>query len=697
MFLSHALKVVMLAGIKALLDTGWKAAYRIHKCRKDLRRAFLAILRTRSRARALFSGASASTTNMSRLALRLWAQQHITRAIGKSHVLLSSPTTAELVLCFDESGVACAICEAPGMRPTNSLSADEPWPTIQLHRRSDGGAIWVSWPLDAASPTEISSTAVKESLRQNRPALTEAGRRLVVSAIESYYLQHVLEPSVAGFLSILEKQFARSDLYLFELLQNAVDEGARSVKVELIRSQSGGLRFQHDGKGFSPLDVNGLASVGMSTKATKRAVGFMGIGFKACHKRFAHVVCSDKEWSFEFKEQQKGRGGATADGPALPPSGWVLLPRWSAQGKRPSVGCVFELMEPRGGLSALERDVRWLPPTVPPLLARNALSAASADSSGTPPVWELTWAGERLSCEVTKAAAAASSGPLLGNVSPSASVVRVTSTYTSSRPPSSAGATTNWQFLSIHYSPDEAAWRAYATHTRRDPQALIAERPTEEISLFFRTSGETGLPLPPSRAAPQSGKGGGKGGGGKAAAAPDPYSLHALLPTKLILPFSAHLQGPWLLSVDRQDVQSLQDSAWNASIAKQLPALFVCALRHIAEAVRKASGGSWLLSEGSLAGAYALLPSTMERAAAGREQQWRAPPSSSATATAIKPLSAWSRSGFISTRPCPLYRGPYTGPRAAITTASHHSRLSRPTTTTILPLPSNSSSLLRPP
>ena len=118
---------------------------------------------------------------MSRLALRLWAQQHITRAIGKSHVLLSSPTTAELVLCFDESGVACAICEAPGMRPTNSLSADEPWPTIQLHRRSDGGAIWVSWPLDAASPTEISSTAVKESLRQNRPPLTEAGRRLVVS------------------------------------------------------------------------------------------------------------------------------------------------------------------------------------------------------------------------------------------------------------------------------------------------------------------------------------------------------------------------------------------------------------------------------------------------------------------------------------------------------------------------------------
>ena len=65
------------------------------------------------------------------------------------------------------------------------------------------------------------------------PPLLEAGRRAIVSAIHGYYRQHVLEPSVAGFLSILEKQFARSDLYLFELLQNAVDEGARRVEVPM--------------------------------------------------------------------------------------------------------------------------------------------------------------------------------------------------------------------------------------------------------------------------------------------------------------------------------------------------------------------------------------------------------------------------------------------------------------------------------
>ena len=39
------------------------------------------------------------------------------------------------------------------------------------------------------------------------------------------------EPSVQGFLSVLEKQFPRSDLYVFELLQNAIDEGAQEVRL----------------------------------------------------------------------------------------------------------------------------------------------------------------------------------------------------------------------------------------------------------------------------------------------------------------------------------------------------------------------------------------------------------------------------------------------------------------------------------
>ena len=144
--------------------------------------------------------------------------------------------------------------------------------------------------------------------------------------------------------------------------------------------------------------VNGLASVGMSTKAGKRSVGFMGIGFKACHKRFAHVICSDRSWSFAFQEAALSAEAAEADGPPLPPSGWVLLPRWAPRAHRPSRGCTFELLAPRGGMGALQRDVRWLPLTVPPLLARTALAGLAPGSS--PPIWELQWVDEVLRCSL---------------------------------------------------------------------------------------------------------------------------------------------------------------------------------------------------------------------------------------------------------------------------------------------------------
>eukprot|EP00962_Isochrysis_galbana_P025644 scaffold7932_cov112-Isochrysis_galbana.AAC.4 len=105
----------------------------------------------------------------------------------------------------------------------------------------------------------------------------------------------------------------------FELLQNAVDEGATTVSLQLCTGAGSGggggggcctgdsifglgggaasngpcLVFSHDGSCFSALDVNGLASVGMSTKAAKRAVGFMGVGFKACHKRWGIGLCPE--------------------------------------------------------------------------------------------------------------------------------------------------------------------------------------------------------------------------------------------------------------------------------------------------------------------------------------------------------------------------------------------------------------------
>ena len=374
-------------------------------------------------------------SSRARLSLRLWAAPHAAHALGK--VVLFEHAT--LVLIIDAEGIAAVACEGPGREPDACLVPGAEWPQLQLVRQSDGTAQWLSWrhgqPSRPIAAAHVLGTA--------RAVLTDAARQCIVSAIHDYYMQTVLEPSVKGFLSILEKQFPRADLYLFELLQNAVDDGAESIVVELDASASApSLRLTHDGRGFSPLDVNGLASVGMSTKTSRRAAGFMGIGFKACHKRFAQVVCSDPHWRFEFAEPP---GGAPPprDGPALPPSAWVLLPRWvgasasssSAAAAPPTRGCCFELRRPRGGLGALQRDLRWLPPSVPPLLARCAFARRDDEGGGdgkgggssggkgggggaggdeTARPWRLEWAGERLTCDryqLPAAVVGATTGP----------------------------------------------------------------------------------------------------------------------------------------------------------------------------------------------------------------------------------------------------------------------------------------------
>ena len=104
------------------------------------------------------------------------------------------------------------------------------------------------------------------------------------------------------------------------------------------------------------------ASVGLSTKAAKRSIGFMGIGFKAVYKRFSRVEISDGTWHFKFEKPSSsspsrssentsrhsssggGRGmvakhpaGSTGSsssssgtGTGSSTHGWVLLPKWVA-------------------------------------------------------------------------------------------------------------------------------------------------------------------------------------------------------------------------------------------------------------------------------------------------------------------------------------------------------------------------------
>ena len=81
-----------------------------------------------------------------------------------------------------------------------------------------------------------------------------------------------------------------------------------------------------------------------------------------------------------------------------------------------------------------------------------------------------------------------------------------------------------------------------------------------------------------------------------------------------------HVQAAWLLSVDRQEGQSLQDNAWNLAIAQQLPQLLLCALRHLAASVAAAAAAG-ALPDGAVARAYRLLPLQISRPSPPPPQQ----------------------------------------------------------------------------
>ena len=92
-------------------------------------------------------------------------------------------------------------------------------------------------------------------------------------------------PDGRGALRALDLTFEHCWIYVFELVQNALDAGARSIAFRL-SANGDSLIFQHDGQNaIDEKDVEGLSKVFRSTKGAA-SVGFMGIGFKSVFGRF---------------------------------------------------------------------------------------------------------------------------------------------------------------------------------------------------------------------------------------------------------------------------------------------------------------------------------------------------------------------------------------------------------------------------
>lgn len=297
--------------------------------------------------------------------LRFWAEAHIRALVPRSkffilecrvgdagavpgdEVSIASNDAGFIALCLDQHkspDAAAALLGLDGRDlPILGLvrerpSGDAVWVDFGFGRRENPGFLSKEHPPKLASLREAQKCLLvaqpsfahqHQAEGAGRRGVGATGAKLIVSNIHSYYTRQLMEPVTRGFLSILEKQFPRNDLYLFELLQNAVDDGARTVTLAIQKSGGGGGRggssddgtklvFSHDGRRFDPLDIWGLSSVGMSTKSG-RSIGFMGIGFKAVYKRFGDVHILDDTWSMRFREHKR---------PGVVDIGWVLLPSW---------------------------------------------------------------------------------------------------------------------------------------------------------------------------------------------------------------------------------------------------------------------------------------------------------------------------------------------------------------------------------
>lgn len=101
------------------------------------------------------------------------------------------------------------------------------------------------------------------------------------------------DPRGRGALKELQQTFPNPWLYVAELLQNAIDEGATRVKVQIESDES--LVLEHDGNLFTEKDVESICMKGVSSKGAG-TIGFMGMRKQQLeHSRFSPFVTQQEE------------------------------------------------------------------------------------------------------------------------------------------------------------------------------------------------------------------------------------------------------------------------------------------------------------------------------------------------------------------------------------------------------------------
>ena len=364
--------------------------------------------------------------------------------------------------------------------------------------------------------------------------MTTTERRAFVKSLARDNRTFYGTPDGRGILRALDLTFEHRWIYLFELVQNALDADARSIAFR--RSDDGDrLTFQHDGPvALGESEVEGLSKVFRSTKGAA-TVGFMGIGFKSVFGRFREAKISGWGWTFRYDVPLVT--GARY-GEVQPDLLGTVTPIWDERVPLPDSDFTtrFDLSgrfdQDRDLRLDLDRLLRGDDLTVLAILAASCLKRFDVDGR----VWDLDLEDmqEDGSCTVRAR---------------------------------SGDETRQWRLFSVQYQPSRPAIGRFLQHRHIQPDELsdeerqqvyaAAERPRRVLGLL--PLDDRGVPDPPKR-------------GG----------IFATLPTAVTLTLGLHLNGDWLLNISRTGLGEIEDDPWQRDIADHLPDVLLSFLSWVA-------------------------------------------------------------------------------------------------------------------
>ena len=327
-----------------------------------------------------------------------------------------------------------------------------------------------------------------------------------------------------------ELTFEHRWIYIFELVQNALDARARSIMIRLAEDGDA-LIFQHDGtESVNEKNVEGLSKVFRSTKGDA-SVGFMGIGFKSVFGRFREARISGWKWTFRYEVPQVV--GETYGDVQTDPLG-AVMPIWDDRIAAPEAGFTtrFEMRQCTGSAAELRQDIeRFLPDhdrTLLAILAESGLECLDVDGR----VWDL---GVHAEPDGTREATALSRDESM-----------------------------LWQLFPVQFNPSKKAIARFLEHRRIQPTEAEREQVHAQAARSCQVLGvllldDYGVPVP------RRGR------------------VYATLPMDVTLPFDLHIHADWLPTISRTGLPEIEDNAWQREIVDRIAdvlASFLCWVAH---------------------------------------------------------------------------------------------------------------------